>query len=331
MTYTLQKQAMDNLFQSWSKDYLIYGPTLIKNTGRFSDTDSVRYDKLTSIDQLEFDKKSDYSFKDIIFPISEMLFSYDATGTHIPEPKHQGALVFLRACDTHALTRLDQIFLENGKPDFYYKRLRENLKIVLLPCRTSFENCFCVSMKSNIPHQFDYALEVKDGAYILNTQASSLSALLKKEKTIDYTVPFVTSNTVVVEHAKKIDVAALTKSEMWREYDSRCINCGRCNLVCPTCTCWTMQDIHYSDNKSAGERRRIHASCMVDNFDRVAGNHVYRPKNGDRMRYKTLHKVYDHKLRFGVDLCVGCGRCDDICPEYISFSNILNKVAQESK
>ena len=44
------------------------------------------------------------------------------------------------------------------------------------------------------------------------------------------------------------------------------------------------------------------------------------------MRFKTMHKIYDFRKRFGYNMCVGCGRCDTVCPEYISFSNIINKV-----
>ena len=110
------------------------------------------------------------------------------------------------------------------------------------------------------------------------------------------------------------------------DYDSRCINCGRCNFVCPTCTCFTMQDLFYSENGKAGERRRVWASCMVDGFTEVAGGGCYRQKNGQRMRFKVLHKVLDYKQRNGYHMCVGCGRCDDICPEYISFSNCVNRL-----
>lgn len=113
---------------------------------------------------------------------------------------------------------------------------------------------------------------------------------------------------------------------MWNEYDSRCIACGRCNFVCPTCTCFTMQDIFYTDNGKVGERRRVWASCMVDGYTDVAGGESYRKKYGQRMRFKVLHKVLDFKQRSGYHMCVGCGRCDDICPEYISFSNSINKL-----
>jgi anaerobic sulfite reductase subunit A len=87
-----------------------------------------------------------------------------------------------------------------------------------------------------------------------------------------------------------------------------------------------MQDMFYTDNGSAGERRRVWASCMVDGYSDVAGGGSYRKKNGERMRFKALHKIYDHTKRFGRPMCTGCGRCDDVCPEYISFSGLINKL-----
>ena len=87
-----------------------------------------------------------------------------------------------------------------------------------------------------------------------------------------------------------------------------------------------MQDIFYQDNERAGERRRVHASCMVDGYTDVAGGGCYRDSKGERMRFKVLHKISDFKKQFGYQMCVGCGRCDDICPEYISFSACVNRL-----
>lgn len=56
-----------------------------------------------------------------------------------------------------------------------------------------------------------------------------------------------------------------------------------------------------------------------------------RKNNGERMRFKVLHKISDFKKKFGYQMCVGCGRCDDICPEYISFSACVNKLADMEK
>ena len=92
-----------------------------------------------------------------------------------------------------------------------------------------------------------------------------------------------------------------------------------------------MQDIFYTDNGKVGERRRVHASCMVDEYTDVAGGGAYRKKNGERMRFKVMHKVFDYKKRNGYTMCVGCARCDDACPEYISYSNCINKLENGMK
>jgi len=117
------------------------------------------------------------------------------------------------------------------------------------------------------------------------------------------------------------------KSTMWNEYNERCITCGRCNFVCPTCTCFTMQDIFYKENENVGERRRVWASCHVDGYTDMAGGHSFRKLRGDRMRFKTLHKIYDFNKRFGYQMCVGCGRCDDACPQYISLSECIDNIS----
>ena len=127
---------------------------------------------------------------------------------------------------------------------------------------------------------------------------------------------------------KKLSNDSFTK-EIWQEYGARCIACGRCNFVCPTCTCFTMQDIFYKDNPKAGERRRVWASCQIDGYTEMAGGHGFRKSQGDRMRFKVMHKIYDFEKRFGYTMCVGCGRCDDVCPEYISYSNCINRLAKE--
>ena len=118
---------------------------------------------------------------------------------------------------------------------------------------------------------------------------------------------------------------------MWEEYNSRCISCGRCNFVCPTCTCFTMQDIFYKENQNVGERRRVWASCQVDGFTDIAGGHSFRNSKGDRLRFKAMHKIYDFNKRFGYQMCVGCGRCDDNCPQYISFSTTIDKINEFCK
>ena len=164
----------------------------------------------------------------------------------------------------------------------------------------------------------DVYLDIKDEEI-----ANIIASIEKEEKEV--TPDFVKENEVNVNIPENLSLEVM-KSTMWNEYNERCIACGRCNFVCPTCTCFTMQDIFYKENKNVGERRRVWASCQVDGFTDIAGGHSFRNSKGDRLRFKAMHKIYDFNKRFGYQMCVGCGRCDDNCPQYISFSTTIDKI-----
>lgn len=327
MGFELGKSEMNALINTWKETYVIYAPKKFVGGGRFSDTDCIRYGEITSIEEVVLDQKSDYSFKEVLTPITQTLFYFTEDSIREANEEKKGALVFLRSCDLHALKRLDDMYLSNGPEDYYYRRLRDKLKIVLIGCKHAFDSCFCVDMESNISENYDLSIDEMDGIYRLDCKSEEFAKQLKTfaVKEIDVIPEHVTETTTHVHIPENLD-NRINSSSMWREYDSRCINCGRCNFVCPTCTCFTMQDFFYSENGRVGERRRVWASCMVDGYTDVAGGGSYRQKNGDRMRFKVLHKVLDYKERNGYHMCVGCGRCDDICPEYISFSNCINKL-----
>lgn len=238
----------------------------------------------------------------------------------------------MRSCDLHALRRLDEIYLDNRFGDYYYKRLRENVRFVLMGCTESFDGCFCVDMGTNRSDLYDAGFFVKDGRFHFENRCPDWDELFTTlcSENRDVEIPFVADTETRVSVPERIS-PGVADLPLWDGYDARCINCGRCNFVCPTCTCFTMQDVYYTDNGRVGERRRVWASCMVDGFTDVAGGGSYRKTNGQRMRFKNLHKIHDYKKRYGHHMCVGCGRCDNICPEYISFSNSINKLGEDVK
>lgn len=325
MGYRLNKKDVNNIFEDLSKEYVIYAPKLFEGEGTYSDTNRVRYGEVKTIEDIVFDKKAEYSHKEVLLPISETLFFFTENSIKEADARKKGAIIFLRSCDLHAIKRTDDIYLKNGQEDYYYKRLRENTKFILMGCENSFENCFCVSMGTNETNEYDAYIKANGNDVYIDAKNEEFSKLFNDYEKAEVEPDFVTSNSVKVSIPENLSLDVM-KSEMWKEYSSRCIACGRCNFVCPTCTCFTMQDIFYTDNGKAGERRRVWASCHVDGFTNMAGGHSFRLDKGQRMRFKVLHKVHDYKKKWGYHMCVGCGRCDDICPEYISFSNCINKL-----
>ena len=106
-----------------------------------------------------------------------------------------------------------------------------------------------------------YAFQDENGCYV-DVKSGELESLLPEcgQSTEEEPV-FVEKNQVQVEIPESLP-ENIQEDSMWQEYSGRCIGCGRCNFVCPTCTCFTMQDIFYKDNPKAGERRRVWASCQ---------------------------------------------------------------------
>ena len=332
MGFKISLEDMNIAFEELSKDYMIYAPKLFVGEARFSDADRIRYGEVETIEEIVFDQKSDYSFKEALTPISETLFYFTEDEVKEADKPDRGAIIFLRSCDLHSLKRLDQIYLNNGPEDYYYKRLRENTKFILMGCENSFENCFCVSMGTNKIDSYDSYIKVDQDMVYIDNKCDALEEVFTKGEIegVEVLPDYVLENDIKVRIPDNLSLDVMDAS-MWKEYDERCIACGRCTFVCPTCTCFSMQDIFYTDNGKAGERRRVWASCHVDGYTEMAGGHSYRKTNGDRMRFKTLHKVYDYHKRVGEHMCTGCGRCDDICPEYISFSNCINKLEDAMK
>ena len=336
MEWKLADAAFNDLFVKLKDDYLIYGPKRFDRGGRFADTDLIRYDEVERPAVIVWNEKSAFSPKEVVFPITQTLFYFTEEKILEPVPDENRLLVFLRPCDINGIRRLDTIYLENGtQPDSYYARLRKRIRFVMMECTESFDNCFCVSMKSNTASGYDMAIRAGRGEFLVEVKNDEFLRYFSPDlPQVEFIPEFVRENRIRVTVPDTDEIpAGIYTHDMWNEYKSRCIACGRCNTACITCSCHTTADIFYDDNIHAGERRRTWASCHIDGFTDMAGGISFRKDNGSRMRFKVLHKIHDYRKRFGEQMCVGCGRCDDNCPELISYSNCisrLSKVIQET-
>lgn len=329
MGYGMTIDQFNHILAQMSRDYRIWAPVRLAGQGPFSNSDLITYRPVSTIDEVVFDQKTVYSAKEAIFKPSETLFYFTAEEFKEPEQDQPGILIFARPCDIHAFRRLDAIFLHNGPhPDYYYQQQRSRVKFILMECGSGFDSCFCVSMGTNKTE--DYALAVRleqqqVGCLVRDPELAPYWAGFTEN--MDLTPRFVEKNKISVRLPQYLDQGVFNHP-LWEEYNHRCTGCGRCTLCCPTCSCFTMQDIFYQDNPRCGERRRVWGSCMIDGFTQLAGGHSFRTTKGDRMRFKVMHKIYDFNRRFGFQMCVGCGRCDDICPEYISLVQCIGKLNQ---
>ncbi|MBF0297388.1 MAG: anaerobic sulfite reductase subunit AsrA [Oligoflexia bacterium] len=356
MKKNITKEEFNKIFNLLSEYYNVYAPVKKKGDGAFSNTDIIYYEKVTNYDDIEWNEKSTYSPKDIIFPISQTIMNFTYDQVYVPDIKSiKPIYILMRPCDINGIKRLDEIFLRNGvEEDFYYKRLREKVFFALIECVDGFENCFCVSMNANKSSDWDFAIsnnkhqslisieinEVKnskiknifESLFSTNTTNNNSNNSNNSNNNDNFEIFYPEKNfkKVTLPNVEEMPSFIYTDSKLWDEYKERCIACGRCNTTCVTCSCFSTNDLHYDDNPNVGERRRVWASCHIPKFSLMAGGHDMRKDNASRMRFKTFHKIYDYKKRFGEEknhMCVGCGRCDDNCPEYISFSTIINKLS----
>lgn len=329
-SYEITKEKMDEMINEWKKEYHIYAPKIVKNRGA-KGKDVVRYQKIDSVSEIVLDRPSDFSAKEVYYPVMQTMFYFTETDCVESEVKDEkGFLLFLRPCDINAMRRLDNIFLNNGgHADIYYERLRKKVKVIMLECTESYENCFCVSMNSNYTEDYSIAVRILEDKVEVQVKDELFEDDFSEMENCDFTPKYVSENKKkvippVIE--SKEDLKTASTLEYWDTFDDRCIGCGSCNTVCPTCSCFDTVDIIYNETSKEGERRRVWSSCMLDTFTMTAGGGRARKTAGANMRFKALHKMYDYGKRFneGENMCVGCGRCVKRCSKDISFIDTVN-------
>lgn len=362
-SYRVDRGRLEEILDSLRKDYHIYGPKRFRDRGMRETDGLIRFAPLNSLDEIVNSEQSDFSPKEVFYPISQCIFRFDneeIIETVNNDPK--GIIIFARPCDIEAVRRLDNIFLANGgSSDVYYKTARDKVKFFMIECAESFENCTCVSTGTNRTENYSLALRLGDQSgytdehrkerelegvndkrdngrrrHTIDIQIKDAEFLdlFEAEEEINYHPRFIENNTKVLNIPKIDDpslLPAIYQLEFWKEYIDKCISCGGCNTVCSTCSCYETVDFSEQEDFRKGERRRIWSSCMRPEFSKTAGGNVIRKQADTMMRFKVLHKIYDYKDRFGGDdhMCVGCGRCTKRCPEDISYIDTVNQLYDE--
>ncbi|MBS7132064.1 MAG: anaerobic sulfite reductase subunit AsrA [Clostridium sp.] len=309
-----------------------FRPKRFKKQGRYSDTDIIKYDEVSTVEEIEFKEKSHYPVKEVITPITQTLYYFTEDEFRESSIGHnKKILIFARPCDINAQRRQDMIYLHNGNfEDTFYKRIRERVKFICIECVDGFDTCFCVSMNSNKTDDYSLAVRFNESSLLFDVKDEEFSKFFSDKTEEEFELKFIEENEAKVTIPEINDKEILIKLKnhpMWDEYNKRCLGCGSCTIACSTCSCYTTRDIVYDSLGKIGERRRVQASCHIDGFDEMAGGHNFRTTKADKMRYKVLHKIHDYKAQFGDEhMCVGCGRCTDRCPEHISITATINKV-----
>ncbi len=281
------------------------------------------------------------SWKRFLHPPVETLWSMrrDSAGVMIssaPAATVKWAFLGVRACEIHAIAIQDRVLREGPYPDDAYAMRRQDVFIVAVNCGQAGGTCFCVSMRTGpkATSGFDLALtELIDGdSHRFLVEAGSdagaeLIAQLPQEPASDEQR---TAAEAVVARAagqmgRRLDTAGIKEllqsnadHPRWDEVAERCLTCGNCTMVCPTCFCTTVED-HSDLSATTAERVRKWDSCFTMDFSYLHGGSV-RSTARSRYRQWMTHKLANWFDQFGTSGCVGCGRCITWCPVGIDIT-----------
>lgn len=247
------------------------------------------------------------------------------------------ALIGVRPCDLAGIQIQDKIFLEGERCDPIYQERRENALIVVTNCSKPCGTCFCTSMGTGPKAEsgFDLALtEIEDHFLIevgsekgqqalaeVKWKSASDELLKKAEWVINNSIRKIELN---LPSPEKLEIELLENLDHshWDDVASRCLSCGSCTQVCPTCFCWDSVDKTLLPGNMI-IRERVWDSCFNPDYSYVAHGNT-RPNTRARYRQWLTHKFASWYEQNGTAGCVGCGRCITWCPAEI---NHLDEIA----
>ena len=252
------------------------------------------------------------------------------------EETQRSAFIGVRSCELHAIAVQDKIFMAGEYVDPSYKSRRENLFIVAVNCGQAGGTCFCVSMKTGPKVTFGFDLAITEIVnterhYFLVEAGTEIGTEVLREvpsreaSQEEKAAAEATSEKCSKQMGRTLNTVEIKEllyrnyeNPRWEDLASRCLTCGNCTMVCPTCFCTTMED--YTDlSGQLAERRRRMDVCFTMDFSYIHGGSIrYSPKA--RYRQWMTHKLATWIDQFGVSGCVGCGRCITWCPVAIDIT-----------
>lgn len=342
----IKKVRLDGFFEALKgKD--VYGPV--------TEDGITRYQLMNGTPDLKF-KSSRKPPKEIFFPQTEKMFDLVKDGRRfvgakdVPPSDKDLVLFGIRPCDGRAFNVLDKLFNWDYK-DPYYLDKREKATVIGLGCTLPGmpkDNCFCTSMGGSPGSSEGMDMlwvDIGDSYYVesLNDKGDAIFELGKGIFEEANDVNRAAAGKAIADASEAIDrkldttgvreaLAKVFDDNYWAEFAKRCLGCGICTFLCPTCHCFDIQDIV---KKGEGVRQRTWDSCQFDYYSIHASKHNPRPEKKNRQRNRVYHKFYYSENKLGLVGCVGCGRCINLCPvnidiiEVVEGAKVINKEASQ--
>ena len=241
------------------------------------------------------------------------------------------AVIGVRACDLAALKLQDQHFMQDDYPDPSYTAQRKQTFLVAVNCSHPAETCFCHSTGDGpaASSGYDLVMNELDDGFVMNAGSEMGETILASLALQPATQQQCAAAQAQTEQAKQQQRAlpgrhlndvlqARLQHPYWNEVAERCLSCGNCTSVCPTCFCNNQMDAPQLDGNSS-EHVREWDSCFTQGHSYIHGM-VIRANTAQRYRQWLTHKLGSWHEQYGRSGCVGCGRCISWCPVGIDIT-----------
>ncbi len=289
--------------------------------------------------------------KKTIFPQSEKLvdFTYSKDPENLSRIMIEGkeilpegtTVVFGgRPCDVRGFTMFDRVYLSEKAIDIYYKARRDNTSFITLACDATENTCFChwVDSGPSDSSGSDVLAVPVNGGFFLKAVSDKGDKLLTSkllsegESRIDEAAKVCKEATASLSPAPDLSKApkklleVFDNMEFWEDVSAKCLSCGACTYLCPSCYCFNITDETIG---MKGTRIRSWDNCMSAQFTMEASGHNPRPTKAHRLKNRVGHKFsYYPDLHDGVISCCGCGRCIKSCPAGVDIREIVLKAIE---
>ncbi|MFW6139258.1 MAG: 4Fe-4S dicluster domain-containing protein [Spirochaetota bacterium] len=361
----IPKKNLAQLFNKLLPDYDIYGPVQKSKNDAYEKTKAPDkktidlrkrltgnvFTRVESPDELNLEYTTTITPpKQFFLPSKEDLLRYelDPGGVQnvqeIPEESRPFILFGIHPCDMQGILRLDYVFNKDN-PESNYLTRRDRSTIIGVNCVPD-ESCFCEAVNAQIYDEgfdiFLYTMGTSFLATVYTDKGREIISLVETKPVEDIDLKEKES---VIERSRPTegtdkfepdchDIPLLCKDgdelPFWDDIAARCFSCGTCNLVCPTCYCFDVNDV-MKINLKEGTRRRFWDSCQLEDFAKVAGGENFRESRTQRQKHRFYRKFLYLMDEYHKPFCVGCGRCGRQCVADINIietANMLNNAVE---
>jgi sulfhydrogenase subunit beta (sulfur reductase) len=362
----LSRHGLDRLLEVLGRDYRVIGPRLRDRAIVYDDIATVDDLPAGWTDEHEgghyrvFRREDEalfgyvlgpHSWKRFLHPPAQRLWRAerreDGSLDVLAEagPERPFAFIGVRPCDLQAIHVQDRVFLEGAYVDPHYRDRRAGAFMLAVNCGEARGTCFCVSMQTGprAEQGFDLALTeldpVGDHRFLIEVGSERGAVVLvdvpaRPATGQDHAAARAVSERTAANMGREmpqVDLQGLLMNNLehprWDDVAERCLTCGNCTLVCPTCFCTNTEEELDLTGESAG-RTRTWTSCFTLDFSYIHGGSVRRSAKS-RYRQWMTHKLATWHDQFGTSGCVGCGRCITWCPVGIDITDEVRAIRDD--